>query len=192
MTGLPIVRQVETLRRAAAGASAALSKWIGRPTRLTIRSTRALPLADAVAAVGAADAPLVACGMRISGSVEGMLVLTCADAAGLSLADLVLGREPDPRREWGEIETSAVAETANIIGCAYLNALSETAGPSGQSLLPSPPWFVRDYAAAVMQAVIVPQAVLADDVFLGHTEFAVADSPIRCGLLFVPAAEATR
>lgn len=177
--------------RAADEASTALSKWLGRPTRISIRGVLGLPLEEAVGVLGAADAPLVACAMRISGAVEGVLMLACDDASGLALADLLLGRESGGSHDWGEIETSAVVETANIIGCAYLNAMADGDGDDRHTLLPSPPWFVRDYAASVMEAIVMPQAMVANEVFLTHTDFTIEGSPITCSLLFVPEAQAT-
>lgn len=192
MTRFSIMHQADLFHRAADEASAALSKWLGRPTTIAIREVRAVPLEQAVGVLGAADAPLVACAMRISGAIEGVLVLGCDDVSGLALADLLLGRDPGGSREWGEIETSAVVETANIIGCAYLNAMADgDRDDDGRAtLLPSPPWFVRDYAAAVMEAIVMPQAMVADQVFLTHTDFLIEGCPITCSLLFVPEAEA--
>lgn len=182
----PITQQTAIFDRAATEASTALSKWLGRPTTITIRGVLALPLEEAVGVLGAADAILVACAMRLSGALEGVLVLACDDSSGLSLADLLLGRHAGGSGAWGEIETSAVVETANIIGCAYLNAVAAGDGDGCRTLLPSPPWFVRDYVGPVMEAIVMPQAMRVDEVFLTRTEFAVEDAPITCSLLFVP------
>ena len=45
-------------------------------------------------------------------------------AAGLALADLLLGRPAGSGTAWGEVEESATLETANIVGCAYLGAIA--------------------------------------------------------------------
>lgn len=187
-----ITSQGDLFHHAAAEASAALAKWLGRPARIAIREVRAVPLARAVGLLGAAETPLVACAMRIAGGLEGVLMLACDDTSGLSLADLLLGRGAGESHTWGELEQSAVVETANIIGCAYLNAMAARDGiAGGESLLPSPPWFVRDFAGAVMETAILPQAMAADEVFLTHTDFAIEGSPITCSLLFIPGASAS-
>lgn len=181
-----ITRHADLFARAADRASTALSKWLGRPTRISIRDVRSVPLAHAVSLLGPADMPLVACAMRIAGAVEGVLMLACDDASGLALADLLLGHAPGTGREWGDLETSALVETANIIGCAYLNVLAESAGDGGRTLVPSPPWFARDYAGAIMESAVLPQAMLGDEVFLTHTDFTIEGEPITCSLLLVP------
>jgi chemotaxis protein CheC len=176
-------------RQAAERASAALSKWLGRPARIAVRDVRSVPLAEAVSLLGPLDLPLAACAMRIDGPMEGVLLLACDDASGLALADLLLGQAAGTAADWGEVETSALVETANIIGCAYLNALAAAASAAGdRSLLPSPPWFARDYAGAIMETAVLPQATVADHVYLTHTDFTIEDTPITCSLLLVPAA----
>ena len=191
----PIPEQSELFRRAAEGASAALSTWLGRPARIAIGEVRRVPLDEAVALLGPAEATVVACPMQITGIVPGVLVLACDDASGLALAALLVGREAAPTDNWNELTESAAVETANIIGCAYLNALvaaADTAAGAtvpGTALLPSPPWFMRDYAGAVMEAVVMTQAAVAAEVFLTHTDFVIEDSPITCSLVFVPAAD---
>ena len=186
-----ITRHAALFARAADQASTALSKWLGRPTRITIRDVRSVPLEHAVSLLGPVDMPLVACAMRIAGAVDGVLMLACDDTSGLALADLLLGHAAGVGRDWGDLETSALVETANIIGCAYLNALAESAADGAETLLPSPPWFARDYAGAIMETAVLPQAMLADEVFLTHTDFTIEDAPITCSLLLVPVAATT-
>jgi len=175
------------LRRAADEASASLSKWLGRPTRIVVREVTALPLDRAVTMLGAGDAVLCVCGMHVAGALPGVLALATDDASGLALADLLLGRSCGTSTEWGEIERSAAAETTNIIGCAYLNAVAADSGASDETppLVPSPPWFVRDFPEAVMGGIVMTQAA-ADAVFLTRTAFDIEDTAIRCSLVFVP------
>ncbi len=188
-----ITTQTDLFKRAAEEASAALSKWLDRPTSITINQVSVLPITEAVGVLGVSDSPLVACAMQITGLFSGLLVLTSDDASGLALADMLLGRELGSSTDWTEVEQSAAVETANIIGCAYLNAMAtEPQGAPGTpaaALLPSPPWFARDYAATVMQSILMAQASVADDVFLTHTDFRVDDMPGKCSLLFIPEAE---
>ncbi|MEY3031661.1 MAG: hypothetical protein RLZZ622_136 [Planctomycetota bacterium] len=188
-----LTSQTDLFKRAAAEASAALSKWLSRPTSITINRVSVLPISEAVSLLGLTDTPLVACAMQITGLFSGLLVLTSDDASGLALADMLLAREIGTSTTWGEVERSAAVETANIIGCAYLNAMAldpgNGAGDGKQPLMPSPPWFTRDYAASVMQSILMAQASLSDDIFMTHTDFRVDDMPGACSLLFIPEAE---
>lgn len=55
-----------------------------------------------------------------------------------------------------------------------------------EPLLPSPPWFVRDYPEAVMESLIVTQMTDDPSVFLTRTTFCIEGTAIRCSLVFVP------
>lgn len=173
---------------AAAQASQALSLWLGRPASMLIDRLSRLSLAEAVGVLGGADAePICGCGMQVTGALSGGLLLAASDSAGLTLADLILNRPVGCSTTWGELEQSAVTETANIVGCSYLNAIA--AGMQGDrfaGILPSPPRFIRDYPAAVMEAAVVSQAAASETVVLAESAFRLAGVPIRCGLVFVP------
>lgn len=171
----------------AARASQALSVWLGRPASVVVNRLTAVSLAEATTLLGDDDSPVAVCAMQVSGGVSGVLLLACDDAAGLTLADLVLERDPGTAAGWGDLERSAVVETANIVGCGYLNAIAAGLGQGGSAgILPSPPWFVRDFPAAVMEAAVLGQVPAADAVVLAATEFRIAGMPVKCGLVFVP------
>jgi chemotaxis protein CheC len=170
-------------------ATRALSRWLGRPARVSIEQVEQVPLAEATEVLGDAESPVCFCAMELEGRLTGELILSFDDASGLALADLLLGKNVGTSTEWGEIETSAALETANIIGCAYLNALASSApesGAGGPELLPSPPRFARDFAEALLQSALMSQAVESDSVFLTRTEFHIEETPVDCNLLFVP------
>lgn len=191
MSGVPD-RVVALFRRGAAEASTALTKWLGRTAEVAIEQVDRLPLEAAAGILGAADGPICASAMGIGGGLEGVLLLVCDDASGLALCDTLLERAAGTATAWGEVERSAFAETANIVGCAYLNAIAQAIEDGAEGIVPSPPWFVRDYPAALMDAVLVEQAAVAADVFLTRTEFRIAAAPVRCGLVFVPHAASLR
>ncbi len=181
-------RLVAILRQAADEASSALSKWLGRATTITVKDVAEVPIGEAAVALGSGDEVLCVCAMHVEGDMPGVLALATSDASGLALADLLLGRPAGTAVEWGDLERSAAAETTNIIGCAYLNAVATqaAAGSAESRLIPSPPWFVRDYPESVMGSIAMTQASATDGVFLTKTVFGVEGTAIRCSLVFVP------
>ena len=182
---------VTLFQRGADEAAAALSGWIGRPAAIRVREVDLLPLEAAGGLLGAHDEPLCCAAMEVRGALSGILLLAVDDAAGLALADLLLGRPAGSGTAWGEVEESATLETANIVGCAYLGAIAAALAAAGgdgsaATIVPSPPSFLREYAEALMEALLVDQAALCDAVFLTRTEFAIDGSPVHCSLVFVP------
>ena len=171
----------------AADASSTLAKWLGRPATLSVERLETLPIEEAAAVMGSSETLICGCAMRIDGAIGGLLLLAADDAAGLSLADTLLERPSGTSTSWGELERSAVIETANIVGCAYLNAICAALGPAGaDGILPSPPVFLRDFPEAVMEGLLMEQPGLSDIVLLARTEFCVDGTPVGCGLVFLP------
>ncbi|MBS0262809.1 MAG: chemotaxis protein CheC [Planctomycetes bacterium] len=166
-------------------ASAALSRWLGRPAQIKISRIEEVALATAAEVLGDPELPVCFCAMSLQGALTGELILAMNDASGQALADLLLSRPLGTSRTWGEVEISAALETANIIGCAYLNALAQML-PDGTELLPTPPRFARDFAESLMEFALMNQAAVSDTVFLTQTEFQIAESPVDCHLLLVP------
>ncbi|HVW01974.1 MAG TPA: hypothetical protein VHB77_16595 [Planctomycetaceae bacterium] len=175
-------------RHASEEASEALSHWLERPARISFEEVEQVPLNEAAEALGDPDREICCCAMGMHGRVTGQLMLAFDDASGLALADLLLRRPAGTSNAWGEIELSAALETANIIGCAYLNSLAKWFADRDvepQEIVPTPPRFVREFAESLMEFVLMNQ-VTEDLAFLTRTEFRVDDAPVNCRLLFVP------
>jgi chemotaxis protein CheC len=179
----------------AGDASIALEKWLKLPSVITVDSVDQVPLQEATEVLGEGSDPVCFCSMGMSGIVNGQLIFVFGEKSGLALADLILGRPPENRTsenrsddEWGEVESSAALETANIIGCAYLNSLQKhlPAHDSAQDLLPSPPVFRREYVESLLQFALMSQIMESDVVFLTETQFHVDQTHMDWTLLFVP------
>ncbi|MFM9962428.1 MAG: chemotaxis protein CheC [Planctomycetaceae bacterium] len=175
-------------RVGASDASVALARWLGRPAKISVEKIEQLELQDATNVLGTADAPVAACVMTMLGRVTGHLIMAFDNESGLCLADLLLSQPSGTAHEWGEVEKSAALETANIIGCAYLNALSRFFhdAEATHELVPTPPRFTQDYAQSILQFALMNQAIASDVVFLTRTEFRIDDAPVSWKLLFVP------
>ena len=162
---------------------------------ITVDALEQLPLHDATGVLGTAISPICFCVAGITGRISGELVLAFDDLSGFALADLLLNQSRGMTREWQEMEISAALETANIVGCAYLNALARTlpVSPDGSSeLIPTPPCFRRDFAESLLQSAVLPQAATTDRIFLANTRFQIDENQIQCSLLWIPDADSVR
>lgn len=179
------------LERGAENASQALSQWLGRQARLTISAIEESDLSGASSLLGSEDAMVVACSMRVLGGLPGQLLLVFEDRSGLALADLLLQRPAGTAMIWGELEQSAAMETANIVGCAFLNSLSAHVPnlPGGGVLAPSPPTFLHEFAGCLLQFALMDQATRSDRVLLIRSRFTVESDELSWNLLLVPDAE---
>ena len=84
------------------------------------------------------------------------------------LCDLLLRRPPGTTHGFGELEQSSLKEAGNILGGAYLNALSDF---MGMMLLPSVPSLVVDLSAAVLTTTYLNFGQDRDYVFCVETDF---------------------
>ena len=81
------------------------------------------------------------------------------------------------------MEQSALNETGNILGCAYVNAITRLID---YPLTPSTPHFIVDYGASVLEQALLGQAASTDTVLIGRTRFQNKDKELSWWLLFVP------
>jgi chemotaxis protein CheC len=186
-------RQLEIFGRAlhsgSVEASDALGRWIGKPTRIQFDGVEQLSLPEASGVLGEGDELICFCAAQMRGRLAGQIVVAFEDTSGLALADLLLNQPRGTAAEWGEMETSAVLETTNILGCAYLNSLARTLPVDDgamSELLPSPPRFSRDFAQSLIEFTLMDQIVISTRVLLARIEFRIDGEPVDWTVLLVP------
>jgi chemotaxis protein CheC len=165
-------------------ASAAMCCWTNNLITLTLDEVCELPLTDACLDVSVDDEPLTIVVLNLEGELGGAILLTFSDESGRRLAASLLHRPPNEGLEWNEMEKSALAETGNILGCAYINAITRLINCP---LTPSVPYFVQDYAASVLQQALVAQACGRDTVLICRTSFHCENEDVSWRVLFIPA-----
>ncbi len=194
--------------RGTEAASQALSKWLREELRLTMNTVCEVEIQQAVELLGPPESLVAACSMGLTGQLTGLILLVFKDSSGLALTDLLLHQKIGTSITWGEIEESAAKETANIVGCAYVNALAahlpstpalllsenenQAAATTGSGdLVPTPPTFVHEFAGSLLQFAFMEQAVVLDQVLVIRSELR-ADRPelnLDWTLLFVQSRE---
>ena len=183
------LQHLEVAFRSGAGdASAAMVKWLGVPSLMTIESVEQQPTREAIGLLGEEGEVVCFCVMSLHGSLAGNLVLSFDDASGLSLADLLLNQATGTSTEWTDVEKSAALESHNIIGCAYLNTLARQIPRDGAELelIPGPPSFHRDFAESLMQSAVMSQAAMSETVFVAKALFELREQPLSWTMLLIP------
>jgi chemotaxis protein CheC len=175
-------RQLDALRELASigsgTAATALAQMLGRPVELAVPRALALPLADALDAVGEPDAMVASVVMPTAGGagddVEIVVLLLFSYAGAASLCEL-LGVEP--RSELGD---SALGEIGNILGASAVGALAQM---TGLALEPQPPHVLHDMLGAVVASVLSATAGDLDLALVLDAELDVEGA--ACGLSFL-------
>ncbi len=178
-------QQLDALRELASigsgTAATALAQMLGRPVELAVPRALALPLADALDAVGEPDAmvasvvmPTTGCTVAAGGDAEIVVLLLFSYSCAASLCEL-LGVEP--RSELGD---SALGEIGNILGASAIGALAQM---TGLALEPQPPHVLHDMLGAVVASVLAATAGELDVALVLDAELGVEDA--ACGLSFL-------
>lgn len=129
-------------------AATALSMMTGARIMIDVPTVNVAPLDELIPGIADSDSQIVSVVMDMHGSLTGHTLLALPLATGRRLSDLMLRRE---RRSGGTLdllEESALKEAGNILGGAYMTALSEFLG---MTLLPSPPRLAVGTTAVVME-----------------------------------------
>ena len=79
-----------------------------------------------------------------------------------------MGKEPDDRTEFSEMDLSALKEIGNIIAGSYLSALSTM---TNMVIAPTIPYISVDMAAAILSVPAIMFGQYGDNALLIETEF---------------------
>ena len=143
MPGLFSAARIDALKEVAsigAGhAATALSLMTGARIMIEVPMVTVGQLSELAPAIAEPDAPIVSVMMDMNGSLKGQTLLALPVITGRRLADLMLRRERRAGSStFDRLEESALKEAGNILGGAYMTALSDFLG---MHLMPSPPRF---------------------------------------------------
>ena len=164
-------------------ASAAMCRWTSGLITLTLDEVREIPLEEASMEYDIGDELLTMVVLTIESEVGGTMILTFDDESGRKVAANILRREIATTPEWTELEQSAIKETGNILGCAYMNAITRLIN---HELVPSPPMFVQDYGASVLQQALMLQAADSEQVLICRTRFHRDGEELSWNVFFMP------
>lgn len=164
-------------------ASAAMCRWTNGLITLSLDEVRELPLDEVAATLEIGDDRLTMVVLTLGGELGGTMVLTFDELNGRQLAATLLNRPVAESDEWTPLEQSALNETGNILSCAYMNALTRLIDAQ---LVPSPPIFVQDFGASVLEQALMEQAIECDQVTICRTGFHREGKNLNWNVIFVP------
>ena len=164
-------------------ASAAMCRWTNGLITMTLDEVRELPLEEVCEEFDFGSELLTMVVLSLEGEVGGDMILTFDDENGRALAASLLGREVETGEQWTELEKSALNETGNILGCAYMNALTRLISVE---LVPTPPYFIQDYGASVLEQALMAPAMTCDKVLICRTRFHREGEELNWNVFFVP------
>jgi chemotaxis protein CheC len=161
-------------------AATALSQMLARPIDVSVPKAAALPLAEAVEAVGDPELLVTGVVLPIFGDLAGVAVLLFAEADANRICEL-LGVAPGD-----EYATSALAEIGNILCSSYLGAIVSM---TGLSIEPGPPQTASDMLAAIVATILAQNAAENDIALLLDSDIKIEGEESSFQFMLVPSAE---
>jgi chemotaxis protein CheC len=164
-------------------ASTALSGLLGRPVDISVPVASALPLGEAVDAIGEAESEVTGIMLGITGELTGSVILLVTPEDAGTLCGM-LGVEADS--EWG---LSALGEIGNIVGASYINAL---AAMTGLAMEPTPPATATDMLGAIVASALAEHCDGSDVALVLDSEMSVEGDDCAISFLLIPQAGGIR
>ncbi|HEY4280307.1 MAG TPA: chemotaxis protein CheC [Conexibacter sp.] len=158
-------------------AATALASMLGREVELSVPRALALPLADAVDAVGPAEAMISSVVLPIFGDIDALVLLLFPPEDAATLCSM-LGVEPGT-----EVGDSAIGEIGNILGTSYVNALASMAG---MALEPKPPHVLTDMLGAIVASLLTDTVGDSGIALVLDSELDIADAACSLSFLLLP------
>jgi len=152
MLGAEAIDALQELATIGCGAAVtALGKLARRPIDMDVPETWAGDDPGAIADfLGGLGRVVVVAGVRLDGMLEGHLLLALPEPDAARLAE-VLGWPVPPGGAWGELAESAVMESCNIVGSAFVSAVARLVG---RKLLLSVPRLARGDGRECVDALV--------------------------------------
>jgi chemotaxis protein CheC len=178
---LDALRELANIGSGTAGT--ALSAMLGQPVDINVPRAAALPLAEAVDSVGAADELVSGVVLPIFGDFDAVVVLLFGDETSETICRM-LGVPVG-----GEDAQSALSEIGNILGSSYINALGQIAM---LELEPEPPQFAVDMLASIVSSVLIARDSNANTALLLDSQLEIEGESCTLSFLLVPTAEGVK
>ena len=172
---LDALRELANIGSGTAGT--ALSQMLGRSVDISVPNALALPLAEAVDAVGSPEEDVTGVVIPLTGDLDAIVVLVFPVADAAALCGL-LG--VDAGTEHG---ISALGEIGNILAASYIGSLSAM---TGLGLDLTPPQTVTDMLAAIVATVLASRSEATDTALILDSELRVEGESCSLSFLLLP------
>jgi chemotaxis protein CheC len=184
LESLQIAKLTTATRQAAVGCSQIFSKWAKQKVEVRMDRLESVRFEDVVPSLGPIDPVSFGLVLSLSGDVTGVLLFLMREEAGYGLVDTLMNSSNGTTKSLGPMERSALLETGNIVGTAYVNALVHALAV--ERIIPGPPTLVHDLTQSIVASVVMQQSETQTEALLAHLEFTSLDQILEWKFMFLP------
>ncbi|WP_456469415.1 chemotaxis protein CheC [Archaeoglobus sp.] len=161
-------------------AATSLSQMLGRTIEMSVPNAMVVRIQELHKVI---DAEKMVAGVvtgldDIENGQAGFLYITFPEESSQKLVEILLGDSSDE-----EMADSTLMEIGNILSSAFCDATAEMLGVT---LIPTPPSFGRDFAIAVIDAIVSQLADKSDYVVVFETKLEESEDEIEILVMLVP------
>lgn len=167
-------------------AARGLSEMVSREIKVVSPNLCLVQVDQVPGLLGRPDAVVVAIYLKISGDVNGHIMLILSPEAADELVTMLMGARERGKLELQDMERSALGEVANVTGSFFLSALADRIN---LAIHPSPPAVMIDMVGAVLDIPLAPLALSMEDVLIIDTWFIDNERQIKSLFLVLPDAK---
>lgn len=161
-------------------AATALSQMLGRLVEMSVPVAKVVKIQEMHEFIDAEQmvAGVVTGFEDMENGRSGFLYITFPERSSKRLAEILLGDASDE-----DMVDSTLMEIGNILSSAFCDAIAEMLGIV---LLPTPPSFGKDFAIAVIDAVVSQLAEKSDYVIIFETKLEENEDEIEIVVMLIP------
>lgn len=167
----------------AGNAATALSMLLCKKITIKVPQIKIIPFDEVSQSVGGPEKLVAGIFMRISGDIEGNILIVIPEIDAYHLTEILLNVKRNNGMDFSEMEKSALLELGNIVGSSYVTALSDF---TKLSLKISVPSFAFDMAGAIISFPLSLYGYIGDTAFLIDTEFTEGLDGIKLHYFLIP------
>ncbi len=169
-------------------ASRSLSKWLRKGVHLRTDGFARVPLNE-VCQGSEMNEPVVALYMQLTGQLHGHTLLAIPTKTALELVDMLAGAVPGTTCELNDLAKSCLEETANIVSNAFTNSWAKCLDVFSEL---RPPQLRVDFLEVILEAMLIEQAMISDEICLAKTSFNVDGRTLDWDYYLLPTRESLR
>lgn len=152
----------------AGNATTAISNMLNIKINMHVPQVELLTFQKLGSAICPEDEEIVGVYLEVTQDISGSMMFLAKLDSTQALVNKLMGRPYDYKKEFDEMDLSAIKEIGNIIASSYLNALSTM---TGLCIGPSVPYIAIDMAAAILSVPAIEFGKIGDNALLITTVF---------------------
>lgn len=167
-------------------ASAALSNMINKNVEVELPKVKTVSFQEAMDQPGGAEQVVAGTMTRMSGGMEGMILLLMDRAFVNTIIECFFGHAVDRLLDMSEDEISALTEVGNIMSGAYVSAVGQL---SGLEVKLESPGFHVDMMGALMSVPVIEFGEVGDEILYIDKTLSIDGKRMKTKLFLIPTIE---